>query len=475
MSQTLARTDRFVARVCRDSYYEFFLHFWPEAAAEKLNRAWYIKELCDQLQEVAERVFLGEPRKYDLVWNCPPGTTKSSCVSVLWQPWIWTRMPSARFISGSYSERLALDLSRKSRDVIKSEKYQSLFPEIKLRSDQDTKGYFVNTRGGFRYATGVGGSVTGHHAHFIAVDDPLDPLGSLSTLDVAEANTWMTETLSRRKVDALLTPTVLIMQRLHEDDPTGATLERGTPVRHFVLPCDTTWDIQPPELARFYENGLLDPNRLSRPALEQAEKELGPAGFACQMGQSPIPRGGALFDVSRFNWEKTPPTAWKRGPVRFWDTAGTKKGGAWTVGTKMAIDWQDHPWVLDVRRGQWGTAEREHQIDLAAEADGKKVYQVLEQGAADAGKFQAEFTVKRLTLMGYLARAEKPSGDKEMRADPLSQQVNMGNVYVVIAYWNKDWKREFQFFPRSKYKDQVDSASGAFSHLTRARLRVGAW
>jgi hypothetical protein len=91
-------------------------------------------------------------------------------------------MPSARIITGSFSERLALDLSRKSRDVVMSEKYHELFPEIELREDQNTKGYFVNTKGGIRYAVGVGGSVIGMHAHFLIPDDPIDPQGFYRTL-----------------------------------------------------------------------------------------------------------------------------------------------------------------------------------------------------------------------------------------------------------------------------------------------------
>jgi predicted phage terminase large subunit-like protein len=482
VSATRVSADRFVREMCRESYYQFFLEFWPIIAAEKLNPAWYIKLLCDELQDISERVFRNEPKEGDMVWNCPPGTSKSSVVSILWQPWIWTRMPSARFISGCYAEKLALDHSRKSRDVVMSEKYKKLFPEVKLREDQNTKGYFATTDGGIRYAVGVGGSVLGMHAHFIAIDDPLDPQEALSDLEIATANTWMDETLSRRKVNLMLTPTVLIMQRLHQDDPSGHKLAKGGRVKHFCLPCDTSWEIKPERLRQYYQddpaggpNLLLDPDRLSQSALDDALEDLTEVPFAGQYGQSPIPRGGAMFLVDRLTQMYTAPTRWKRGPFRYWDKAGKKKKrSAWTVGVKGALDFQDRVWVLDVIRGQWDSGFREQKIVDTARLDGRECIQVVEQEPSSGGEESAEGTAKRVTLAGYRCIIDVPRGDKETRADPFSTQVNIGNVILLNGHWNAEYIKELRFFPRSKYKDQVDASGGLFAKLANARIKIGA-
>jgi predicted phage terminase large subunit-like protein len=476
MAKKAVATDRFVAEMLRMSYHQFFLEFWPCIAAERLVDSWYIKKLCDELQVLSERVFLDQPKNYDLIWNCPPGTSKSSIVSILWQPWVWTRMPSARFISGSYSERLALDLSRKSRDVVTSEKYQSLFPEVQLREDQNTKGYFANTRGGMRYAVGVGGTVIGIHAHFIAVDDPVDPQAALSDLELASVNHWMTETLSRRKVHVMLTPTVLIMQRLHQDDPSGNALARGIRVRHCCVPADTTWDVKPESFREFYTDGLLDPSRLPREALDQAYKELGEAGYAGQYGQNPVPRGGAKFKVDRLMYRHSNeiPKLWRRGMVRYWDKAATAKAGCFTVGCKIGLDMADNIWILDIVRGQWDSGTRENIILNTAKLDTKVTKQWVEQEPAGSGKESAESTIKRLILAGLRCGADKATGDKEMRADAPSEYVNLGKVVLVVAPWNKDFVEEMRFFPRSKYKDQVDAFSGGFAKLVERKTRIGA-
>lgn len=480
-AKTKARTNRFVAEMLKADYYRFFVHFWSLISAETYIDNWHIRETCLELQEIAQRIMRGEAKAYDFIANFPPGTSKSSMFSVLWQPWIWGSMPSFRMISGSHTDRLALDLARKTRDVVLSPKYHDLFPHIVLRDDQNTKSHFINTAGGGRYAVGVGGGVIGFHAHALVVDDPIDPQGVLSDAIVQEANTWLSETLSRRKVDALLTPLVMVMQRLHQNDPTGFWLEKGGRIKHWVLPCDDSWDLRPEAFRQFYKDGagLLDSHRPagSRQALEEALRDLGEIGYACQLGQSPVPRGGALFKTDRITYQPPSqiPTRWARGPIRGWDKASVVgKDGAYTAGVKLGLDAEDRVWILDVVRGKWDSGFREkHILDIAA-LDGRDVRVSVEQEPGSGGKDSAEATVRALALAGYRGQVDRVQGDKEMRAEPLSVYVNTGKVVVVLAPWNRDFLEEMRYFPVSRYKDQVDAASGAFAALVKPKLKIGA-
>ena len=154
---------------------------------------------------------------------------------------------------------------------------------------------------------------------------------------------------------------------------------------------------------------------------------------------------------------------WKR-IMRYWDKAGTAGGGAWTVGTLMGLDTRDRFWILDVRRGQWATDEREAIIKATAQQDGRGITVGIEQEPGSGGKESAEATVKNLA--GWRVHVDRPTGDKVMRADPFSVQVNIGNVYMAPGEWNADYISELQYFPYSTYKDQVDSSSGNFAWLT---------
>jgi predicted phage terminase large subunit-like protein len=471
--------DELEASICRDSLYDFVQRFWSTVCSEQPVWNWHIKVLCDMLQEGAERVFRGEPRAFDYVINIPPGTTKSLVASVMFPAWTWARMPSAKHICVSYSYNLAQDLSLKCRDIVESEKFNRLFGKLQLREDQNTKGYYKNTAGGYRLAVGTGGSTTGFHGHFLIIDDPLNPEDACSAAELIMANRFISETLSTRKVDKAVTLTLLIMQRLHQNDPSANFLERArkakSPVRHVCLPGEILAsgfdEVRPRKLRKMYKDGLLDPVRLSRSVLSQLRGELLEYGYAGQILQRPIPRGGGMFKIGRIQTDTPPAEKEFAMLTRYWDKAATGGGGAFTVGTLMGRDKKGAYWVLDVVRGQWDSSERENIIHSTAQIDGRKVIVGLEQEPGSGGKESAEQTAKRLA--GYRVKIYRPVGDKIMRADPFSVQVNAGNVRIKEADWNREWLSEFEHFPHSKFKDQVDSGSGAFSVLTKPVVRVG--
>jgi predicted phage terminase large subunit-like protein len=468
----VSETD-LIGSICRTSFYDFVKEFWHTVVPEKPVWNWHIQYICDEMQKLAERVFEGLAKDHDTVINISPGTSKSSVCSILFPPWTWTRMPTARHICGSYSYPLALDLSRKSRDVVASEKYHACFPKIVLREDQNTKGYFANSYGGTRYAVGVNGSVMGMHAHFIIIDDPLDPNQAVSSADLRAANHWLRETLPTRKVDKAVTPTVLIMQRLHQDDPTSLFLKRKHKIYHICLPAELSTKVRPVELMKRYTNGLMDPVRLSREVLDEARRDLLEYGYAAQFRQDPVPLGGGMFKTGCLRYAVPPPKMARK--CRFWDKAGTQGGGAYTVGILMGVDESGITWILDVLREQLDSYEREMLIRSTAEKDGYSTIVGLEQSGGEGGKESAEMTVRRLA--GFRVRVwkvGKSDGDKVERARPFSSQVNGRSVYLrANAPWIEDYVDELRYFPFSKYKDQVDASSGAFHFLHRRRRKVG--
>ena len=441
---------------------------------------WHIKYICDELQVVAERVFKGLPRAYDLIINVSPGSTKSSICSVFFPAWVWTRMTSAKIIGGSYAKPLALDLALKNRDVVLSDKYLAAFPDVRLRYDQSAKSEFLTTKRGMRYSVGVGGSVTGKHGHFIIVDDPLNPKEAASEAELKTANEWMSSTLSTRKVDKTITVTILIMQRLHQIDPTATMISRAKltqqidggkiKIKHICLPAELSDKVKPRKLRQYYKDGLMDPIRLSQQVLNEAKAE-GDYHFAGQFMQWPIPAGGGMFKTDRIQIDIPHKKFVKI--VRFWDKAGTQGGrGAYTVGLKMAVDIKKRFWLLDLVRGRWDSSAREMIIKHTAEVDGRGVIVGVEQEPGSGGKESAENTVRNLA--GWRVRVYRPTGDKATRADPFSVQVNHGNVSMVIGEWNDAYLNELMFFPDSEFKDQVDTSSGAFQMLVSRKV-VGAF
>ena len=462
--------DRLEADLCRQSFYDFVLRFWDTVVNEPLVNNWHIEYLCQEHQELAERVFRREPKEYDLIINISPGTTKSTLFSVMAPAWHWTRDFFFQQICGSCSFPLALYLGAKARQLVQSDKFKKLFPEITLhRIDY---GLIKLYQGGWRYATTTEASIIGMHGHLITIDDPIDPQAAVSEPSLKRANDWFDQTLMTRMVNRRITPIELIMQRLHQNDPTGHQLEKRkvTPIRHICLPADLRYPVRPRALRSKYIKDrnlkVFDPVRLPEEVLRKAEQgEMGRYAFAGQYGQQPVPLGGGMFKPDMIKVELTPGRIVKT--VRYWDKAGTGGKGAWTVGTKMGLGFDKDFWILDVVRGQWEASERERIIKQTAIRDGKEVRIGVEQEGGSGGKESAQATVRNLA--GWSVFVDRPKGDKIFRADPMATQINSGNFKIVKAEWNTSWLAEIGLFPFSRYKDQVDSASGGFAMLTRVR------
>jgi predicted phage terminase large subunit-like protein len=481
--QLILNPNLAAAEMCRRSFFYFEQYFWECVSREEPTWNWHIEYLCRELQILALRVAAGLPREYDLIVNVPPGTTKSITCSIMFQAWCWSRWPWFKFITASYSGDLSLDHAAKCRDLVKSERYHELFPHIGVREDKDTKSNFEiqeflptgQTRiGGGRVSTSVGGTVTGYHSHFLIVDDPLNPKQAVSEIELEKANYFMDHTLPTRKVDKALTPTILIMQRLHQNDPTGHWLAKEKAnVKHICLPGEIRnykEQAQPPEVTKYYHNDLLDPNRMSWTVLDDLLADLGQYGFAGQIGQHPVPPGGGMFKVDHFQViDAAPHPADFISVVRYWDKAGTADGGAFTVGTKIGqLKGNKKYIVLDVRRGQWSAEIRERMMRETAEADGSKVVIWVEQEPASGGKESAEASIKNLA--GFSVYADRPTGDKVKRADPYSVQVNVGNILLLKGDWNRGFIEEHRYFPFGTFKDQVDSAAAGFNQLAKKKL-----
>ena len=470
------------------SLYQFLRWAWPEISGQPFIDNWHIQYLCKELEEVAYGVGNRQPKKHDLLINVPPGSTKTIICSIIFPVWCWTKWFWIRFITASYSSTLSLESAEYSRDLIKSSRFREVYPELAIKADKDTKGNFKIIKknpskisrfhsgeilGGNRYSTSVGGTLTGFHGDIIIWDDPINPQQAFSDIQLEVANKWIDQTLPTRKTNKAVSVTIGIMQRLHQNDPSGHMLaKQKTNLKHISLPGEIRnykKFLKPRALKKYYINDLFDKNRMSWNVLRELETDLGQYGFAGQIGQNPAPAGGGMFKVAHFQYtdQFIHPEEYVR-TVRYWDKAGTAGGkGAYTTGVKISLLRNKTFIVEDVKRGRWSSDERERIIKQTAEADGRKVFVVVEQEPGSGGKESAEGTVRNLA--GWMVDKDKPTGDKEKRADPLSVQVNNGNIILRTAMWNKAFVDEFELFPNSTFKDQVDATSGGFNYLTRKK------
>lgn len=479
------------AEMCKRSLFTFTKEFWSEVSSSEPTWNWHIPYLSKELEKMIFRVANRMPKEYDMIINISPGTTKSTLCSVMLNAWTWTNWPWLRFINSSYSGALSLEHSELCRDLIRSDKYRRWYPYIEIKQDKDTKTNFkiiydeehidsitgeaslIKKSGGNRYSTSVGGTLTGFHADVLVVDDPLDPQRSASDVEILKSNTWIDQTLSTRKVDKAVTPTIIIMQRLHQNDPTGYLLsKKNKKIKHICLPGEIRnyrSNLKPKSIAKYYKDDLFDTTRMPWKVLEDMRIDLGEFGYASQIGQSAVSDKGNLFKVEHFQMiHSMVPAPDIVRTVRYWDKAGTAGGGAYTVGVKMHSLKNGKFLITDIKRGRWSSEQREAIIRQTAEADGIDTIIWHEQEPGSGGKESAEGTIRNLA--GYTTYADRVTKNKELRADPYSVQVNNGNVLLLYAPWNQDFIEEHRYFPNSTFKDQVDASSGAFTKVVRKKI-----
>ncbi len=448
----------------------FVLQSWPiiEPAREYIPN-WHIDAICDH----AEAVQGGEIR--NLLINIPPRFMKSLTISVLWPSWSWITKPGLQWLTASYAQSLATRDSVKSRRLITSSWYQQRWNDrFELTGDQNAKQRYENDKGGHRIATSVGGSNTGEGGDIIVVDDPHNVKEAESDTVRIAALEWWDEVMSTRLNDPKHGSKVIVMQRVHEDDLAGHVLEEMD-YTHLCLPMEfepkrkcfvNGTDFEDP---REEEGELLWPERVDTVVLKELKKQLGTYASAGQLQQDPAPRSGTLFDVDKFTIVDHVP-----GRIvemyRYWDKAATEGGGCYTAGAKMARLEDGRFIILNVTRDQLSTGNREAMILDTAYADGTQCKIAIEQEPGSSGKDSVNASIRMLA--GYNVCADRPTGDKALRADPLSVQVEAENVLLLNGPWIKDFKHECRFFPNSKYKDQVDSASGAFKMLSGPPIQL---
>ena len=444
------------AELCKRSFYHFLVYFWPTIVDEDFQDNWHIRYICEEMQKAAERVFRNEPKEYDLIINVPPGSSKSTICTIMFPAWVWTVKSAARILSGSYSADLSTQHAVKSRDILKSSKFQELFPGlIRFKKDMDGKTAYENTEKGSRHVTSPGGTATGKHAHFIIIDDPINPENAFSDVEKKRAVRWVDKTLSSRKVNKRVALTILIMQRLAEDDPTGHLLAKtGKPVRNICFPSEITDldNVKPKEAEAFYVDGLLDPVRLDRVVLAEAREDLGPIDYAGQHLQSPQAAAGNIFKREYWRYYEELPAGRRISITQSWDTAQKAKTindfnccttwAQYANGHYLIDFWMEKAEYPELKKKAITTnsEHKPHAVLVEDKVSGTALIQELKKDTT-------------IPVVGI-----QPESDKIARAMACTPTLAAGNVYLPLkAAYTSKLVDHAAAFPGVKNDDAEDS------------------
>ena len=312
---------------------EFVRLAWCQFEPARFVAGWHVDAICEHLTAFHERQF------QDLVINQPPSTSKSTIASVLFPAWVWTLDPSHGFICASYDNDLALRDARKMRTLITSDWYHDRWPDVRLpynSSASKAVGIYETTAGGLRLSVTPRGGITGKHGDTHIYDDLIDPLGAdlTSGLELSLVHKWLYETMPTRFRDQRTRGRVLIMQRLHEADPTADFIRDGATVLCLPMRFDKKHPHRYARDPRIVDGELLEPTRFPESVVASLEKTLGPRATACQFQQLPSQAGGGLFQhewLTRY-WVDLPPGGMF---TQSWDAAFKAEAGSSLVAGQL--------------------------------------------------------------------------------------------------------------------------------------------
>jgi predicted phage terminase large subunit-like protein len=438
---------------------------------------WHIRLICEHLEAITFGRLLDLGLSNRLLINVPPGSMKSLLVSVMWQAWEWgpCGLRSMRYLSTAYNDGPVNRDTRKTRNLIASEWYQSLWPEVVLTRKGETS--FENSDTGNREGVAFG-SLTSQRGDRLIIDDPHSTETAESDAERNATTRKFREGALNRLNDQKRSAIVVIMQRLHEVDLSGVIKSLGMDFTHVMLPMEFEAErkcVTPiGEDPRTEDGDLLDPVRMPRDELDKLKRGMTQYAIAGQYQQRPSPREGGLFKRHWFDFVRAAPA--QRRICRGWDLAASKKkagqttGPAFTAGVKLSVANGTY-YVENSVREQGSPAEVDKLIKNTAVADGTHVTISIPQDPGQAAISQ-KLAFGKL-LAGFECRFSAETGDKETRANPVSAQAEIGNIKIIRTgdpardAWIAPFLDEVCLFPSGKFKDQTDALSRAFQQLLK--------
>lgn len=461
--------------VARRGFAWFVRLAWPYCPpVSRLVWNWHLGEICRHYEAWARA------ETHGLLCAVPPGHSKSTIVSRMLVPWIWTWMPEYRMIQATYERAKAEEHNGAALAIMQSRWYRERWGDVLGNSSRT--GHFSSKAGGYMLATTPFSRGTGYHAHGVNVDDPIkaDTARTAGNRRMSalldRVNGWWDQTMSSRVADpARGLSRSVVMQRLHENDLIGHCLRAGTADWDYLyLPakfepvtrCVTRFGGD----HRTREGEVLDSNLRSVRYYDQQARAVGgwpsPAAQS-QLQQHPSPPGGAIFKAEwfkHFTLESAPAKhahlilsvdcSFKGGPQS--DFVALEVWGAFAG--KYCL--------YDSRLVRAGFTDTVQEIAKVL-AEWPQIQEVLIEDAANG---PAVIETLRQIMPSLIVVAEPAHGGVAAKAAAAAQYYSRGDVFHAHgATWLERKERQLVQYPSAVNDDDVAAGAQAILFLARTQ------
>lgn len=447
----MERVNEYASAVKREKAQTKFLNYvsemWPGFISGRHHAL-----MAKKFEDIAE----GKIRR--VIINMPPRHTKSEFASYLLPSWFLGKFPEKKVIQCSNTAELAVGFGRKVRNLVGSEHYSKVFPNVSLRQDSKAAGRWATSGGGEYFAIGVGGTVTGKGADLLIIDDPHSEQEAAQGDPTVYSRVYEWYTSGPRQRLQPGGSIVIVMTRWSELDLTGRVMKDA-----LSRDKGEEWEII--ELPAIMPSGKpLWPEFWPIDQLEALKEELPISKWNAQYQQSPTGEEGALVKREWWKvWDKEDPP-----PCHFiiqsWDTAFTKSERAdfsacVTLGVfYLGENTQDpHIILLDALQKRMEFPELKDKAmshyqywepdTLLVEAKAAGAPLVFELRAM--GIPVTEYTPSRGT--------RQVSNDKFARLNSVTDLFRSGKVWCPDTRWAHEVVEQMAAFPNAEHDDLVDA------------------
>ena len=427
----------------RENFLDFVRFVWPQFICGPHHKI---------MAEKFEALVKGDLNR--VIINIAPRHGKSELTSYLFLAWLMGRAPNSKIIQATHTGELAMRFGRKVRNLMDSDEYKEVFPEVSLAADSKAAGRWETNKGGEYFAAGVGGAMTGRGADFLVIDDPHSEQDALSETAMEKAYEWYTSGPRQR-----LQPggkILLVMTRWSKADLTEKVLQDQA-----KDPRADKWEVI--EFPAIMPSGKpCWPEFWKVQDLLAVKAALPVNKWNAQWMQDPTAEEGAIF---KREWWKV----WNKDyipqleyVIQSYDTAYSKKETAdfsaittWGVFLPDA-DEAEALILLDAKKGRWDFPELKRvALDLY------KYWNpdcVLVEAKASGLPLSQELRRTGIPVVNYSPGGRNRAQDKVARANAVSPVFEAGFVWAPDEDWAVEVVEEMAEFPYGENDDLVDSA-----------------
>ena len=394
---------------------------------------------------------IAEGKLKRLIVCLPPRHTKSEFASTYFPAWMMGLRGNLKIIQTTHTAELATSFGRKIRNLIDSDQYSEVFPDLKLQADNKSAGRWTSNKQGEFFAAGVGGAITGRGADLLIIDDPVSEQDALSPTAMDAVYEWYTSGPRQRLQPGGII--VIVMTRWSTKDLVGKVLKKQGEDHA------DQWDVIEFPAIMPESDTPLWPEFWKKEELLRVKASLPVSKWNAQWMQNPTAEEGSIVKREWWNkWEKDVPAY--SYVIQSYDTAFSKKETAdysaittWAVFEYMDVE---QIILLDAKRMRLDFPELK-----------KLAWDEYKYWEPDCVLIEAKASgtplTQELRRMGIPVTAYTPSRgqDKIARMNSVAPIFESGMVWAPDEIFAEEVIEEMASFPYGDNDDYCDSATMA--------------